>query len=111
MEPAPIDQLKAMAHPRRFQILAVLKNGELSVGEIEKLSGIRQPMLSQQLSILRRAGLVNTRKCAKLVFYGRDEDRLAAVAEAVGSANTRSQPRQAVAPGHSTGAANFARLT
>jgi len=69
MSDAPIDELKALAHPLRFRILEVLRNGERNVGEIEEASGIGQPALSQQLGVLRKAGLVETRKDAKLVFY------------------------------------------
>jgi DNA-binding transcriptional ArsR family regulator len=106
-----IEELKALAHPLRFQILEVLKPGELNVGEIEQASGIGQPALSQQLGVLRRAGLVETRKEAKLVFYSRDEARLAALAQSIAprQAQTAAEPSTARAP--SPGAANFARLS
>ena len=43
--------------------------------EIERLTGVTQPALSQQLAELRRASLVMTRRDAKLVFYSlADED-------------------------------------
>ena len=108
---APIEELKAIAHPLRFQVLEVLRQGELNVGEIETASGIGQPTLSQQLGVLRKAGLVDTRKEAKLVYYSRNEERLAKVAAAIGS--TAGQP-PAIAPKRrkpSPGAANFARLS
>ncbi len=58
-EHPPIEELKAIAHPLRFLIMKILLKGELNVGQIEKISSIGQPMLSQQLSILRKAGLGN----------------------------------------------------
>ena len=77
IDDAPIEELKAIAHPLRFQIIQLLRAGELNVGEIEQASGIGQPALSQQLGILRKADLVETRKSAKLVFYSLNTDRLA----------------------------------
>lgn len=60
---------KALAHPARIQVLEVLCTGEFSVGEIQPKIGIELTHLSQQLAILRKAGLVNTRKEGTSVFY------------------------------------------
>lgn len=60
---------KALAHPARIRVLEVLVDGERSVGEIQPLVGIEPSHLSQQLGILRRAGLVVTRKVGSSVFY------------------------------------------
>ncbi len=109
-ENPPIEELKAIAHPLRLLILNVLLRGELNVGEIEKISGIGQPTLSQQLSILRRAGLVKTHKNAKLVFYSRDKTRLAAVAEAISAGDAHTTPEKLLNQTRSPGTANFARL-
>jgi DNA-binding transcriptional ArsR family regulator len=69
------DRLKAFAQPQRLMILSLLLEGERTVGEIEEASGILQPALSQQLSELRRAGLVKASRVAKQVFYRlADED-------------------------------------
>jgi len=108
---APIEELKAIAHPLRFQIIQLLRTGELNVGEIEQASGIGQPALSQQLGILRKADLVETRKEAKLVFYSLNEDRLAAIGALIGgqemSRNDLPSNRRTPSPG----VANFARLS
>ncbi len=64
------DVLKAIAHDVRLKLMrTLLENGEKSVGELETVTGIGQPGLSQQLGILRKAELVQTRRDAKLVFY------------------------------------------
>ena len=64
------DILKALAHEVRLKLMrTLLENGEKSVGELETMTGIGQPGLSQQLAILRKAELVQTRREAKLVFY------------------------------------------
>lgn len=108
---APIEELKALAHPLRFQILELLRSGELNVGEIEAASGIGQPSLSQQLSVLRKAGLVKTRKEAKLVFYRRSEAALSHIADVVGSKPAQDKARKIGTLAAVPGAANFARMS
>lgn len=108
---APIEELKAVAHPIRLQILEILKAGELNVGEIESASGIVQPALSQQLGVLRKAGLVKTRKEAKQVFYRRDEGQLTALAKLIASDADFSPSGRPPKRTPSPGAANFARLS
>ncbi len=61
--------LKAMANERRLQILCMLLENELSVGELSSRLELSQSALSQHLAWLRRDGLVNTRKEAQTVFY------------------------------------------
>jgi DNA-binding transcriptional ArsR family regulator len=58
-----------MANERRFMILCHLLDGELSVGELEKLLGISQSALSQHLARLRTDGLVVPRRAAQNIFY------------------------------------------
>lgn len=60
---------KALAHPARVRALEVLADGERSVSELQPLVGIESSHLSQQLGVLRRAGLVTTRKEGSSVFY------------------------------------------
>ena len=62
--------LKAMGNADRLMLLCQLSQGELSVGELEAELGILQPTLSQQLSVLREEGLVETRREGKRIFYG-----------------------------------------
>ncbi|QIG54560.1 winged helix-turn-helix transcriptional regulator [Altererythrobacter sp. BO-6] len=108
---ATIDKLKAVAHPLRLQILEVLRAGEFNVGDIEQASGIGQPALSQQLGVLRKAGLVETRKEAKLVFYRRVEPQLDALASLIGSGRERKPALQPAARTPAPGVANFARIS
>ena len=60
---------KALGHPARIRCLEVLADGERSVGELQPLVGIELSHLSQQLGILRRAGLVTSRKDGSSVVY------------------------------------------
>lgn len=50
-------------------ILAVLVEGERSVGDIESYLQLRQPKVSQQLARLRADHLVSTRREGKVIFY------------------------------------------
>ena len=61
--------LGSLANPDRLLILCTLVQGECNVGELAQRSGIAQPTLSQQLSVLRREGLIESRKEGKFVYY------------------------------------------
>ena len=63
------DLFKALAHPARVRALEVLAEGERSVSELQPEVGIEAAHLSQQLAVLRRAGLVVTRRQGTAVFY------------------------------------------
>lgn len=63
------DLFKALAHPARIRALEVLAEGERTVGEMQPLVGIESSHLSQQLGVLRRTGLVTTRKEGAAVVY------------------------------------------
>lgn len=66
---AEADLLRVIGHETRLTILAAMRDAEQAVGAIEAATGIGQPGLSQQLSVLRKAGLVETRREGKQVFY------------------------------------------
>jgi len=60
---------KALGHPARVRVLEVLVDGEHTVSELVPLVGIESSHLSQQLGVLRRAGLVTTRREGSSVHY------------------------------------------
>lgn len=71
---APISEIKAelfkaLGHPARVRVLEVLADGPRSVGELQPLVGVELPNLSQQLAVLRHAGVVTTRKDGASVIY------------------------------------------
>ena len=68
---------KALGHPARVRVLEVLSEGEHSVSDLQPLVGIESSHLSQQLGILRRAGLVGTRKDGASVIYSLADPALA----------------------------------
>ncbi len=61
--------MKVLANSDRLMLLCQLSQGEKSVGELEEILDIRQPTLSQQLTVLREAELVATRREGKSIFY------------------------------------------
>ncbi len=61
--------LKALGNPDRLLLLCQLVEGEMNVGELERRLGIVQPTLSQQLGVLRREGLVETRRDGRQIYY------------------------------------------
>ena len=61
--------LFALAHPTRIAILEVLREGEMSVGEICDRLGLEQANCSQHLSILRAKDIVHRRRSANLSYY------------------------------------------
>lgn len=61
--------LKALGNPDRLLLLCQLVEAEMNVGELERRLGIVQPTLSQQLGVLRREGLVDTRRDGRQIFY------------------------------------------
>lgn len=73
------DLMKSMANPDRLMLLCLLSQGEKSVGEIESALDIRQPTLSQQLTVLREAELVSTRRQGKNIFYSISSDSALAI--------------------------------
>jgi DNA-binding transcriptional ArsR family regulator len=60
---------KALAHPVRIRILEVLMRGERSVQELQDALGLDQPVVSQQLSVLRASHIVVGRKTGTSVRY------------------------------------------
>lgn len=61
--------LSKLSNPKRLMILCRLVDGEASVGELAEFSGSAQTAVSQQLAILRNAGLVSTRRDGQTIYY------------------------------------------
>ena len=54
--------LKALAEPRRRRILTLVRDRELSAGEIASKFDVTRPAISQHLNVLKEAGLVDERR-------------------------------------------------
>ena len=68
-----VDLLKALAHPVRLRILALLRDGELCVCEVAEVLQLAPSTVSEHLTDLRRAGLVQERKVGRWVHVALTE--------------------------------------
>ncbi|MDQ0561563.1 DNA-binding transcriptional ArsR family regulator [Rhizobium mesoamericanum] len=71
--------MRLFSTPGRLMLLCHIAQRERSVGEIQEDLGLKQPALSQQLAELRQAGLVETRRQSRQVYYSISDGRVAMV--------------------------------
>ncbi len=71
--------LKSLANTDRLLILCHLAQDELNVSQIEQITQINQPTLSQQLMMLRKSNVVTTRRDGKQIFYSIKDPNLVSV--------------------------------
>lgn len=83
--------MRVLANPDRLMLLCQLTEGERRVGELEQLLGITQPTLSQQLTVLREQGLVQTRREGKNIYYSLADARVLAVLQSLHQQFCKSQ--------------------
>lgn len=67
--PGVIDQLKALSHEIRFELVQHLAGGERCVCDLEALLGLPQSKVSYHLGILREADLVTAEQRGKNTYY------------------------------------------
>ncbi len=66
---SPLEQIKALSHDLRFEIVSILAQRECCVCELEVLLGLTQSKVSYHLAALREVGLVSSEQRGKNVFY------------------------------------------
>ncbi|MDJ0395816.1 metalloregulator ArsR/SmtB family transcription factor [Rhodococcus sp. G-MC3] len=71
------DFFKTLGHPARIRVLELLSEREYAVSEMLPEVAIEPANLSQQLSILKRAGLVTARREGLSVYYALTSPRIA----------------------------------
>ncbi|WP_245294745.1 ArsR/SmtB family transcription factor [Rhizobium rhizosphaerae] len=71
--------MRLFGTPSRLLLLCFIAEKERSVGEMQDELGFRQPALSQQLAELRQAGVVQTRRASRQIFYSIADARVATV--------------------------------
>ncbi len=67
--------MKALANDSRLMILCYLDGKELSVSELNQHLDLSQSALSQHLAVLRRDGLVKTRRDSQTIYYSLEGNR------------------------------------
>ncbi len=77
------DVCKAIAHPTRIEILQLLREGERCVCEIFPALKIEQPNVSRHLSVLKKAGILSSRKEGLKVIYMVNDQRIYEVLDLV----------------------------
>ncbi len=75
--------LKAFAHHDRLQIVNVLMNGECKVGELVKLLGTKGSLTSQQLTILKLAGVLKSRSDGNKTYYSLANDSIKKIVKSI----------------------------
>jgi DNA-binding transcriptional ArsR family regulator len=68
--------LDAISNPRRREILRLVWDRELSAGDIARQFDVSWPAISQNIAVLRKAGLVTERRQANRRFYRADQQAL-----------------------------------
>ena len=63
------DLLSALADPARQDLVQLLAREELNVGDVSSRVTLSRPTVSHHLLILKRAGLVRTRKQGREIYY------------------------------------------
>lgn len=63
------DLFKALAHPRRLEIIQLIREETLCVSDIHTMLDLPQANISQHLMLLREAGVVNTTRDGKQMYY------------------------------------------
>jgi ArsR family transcriptional regulator, virulence genes transcriptional regulator len=93
--------LKSLASPVRLRILCTIADREASVGELAELLGVRQSVASQHLALLRKDGLVTTRRDGQTIWYALADQRVVRIIEVL-QATFCPQPEEAVASGRAS---------
>jgi len=71
-----VEFCRALADETRQRILEMLLEQEMCVGDIVEAFPMSQPTISHHLDVLKRFGLVTSRKAGKLVYYATDHERV-----------------------------------
>jgi DNA-binding transcriptional ArsR family regulator len=89
------DVCRVLTDPKRLMLLAALRVGEWSVGELALEIGVALPNASQHLAVLRTAGLVDSRRVGTTVVYRLAEPEITAACDIISAIVTRRLGRAA----------------
>ncbi|HCU57964.1 MAG TPA: transcriptional regulator [Anaerolineaceae bacterium] len=70
------DSFKALGDPTRLRIMALLFNGERTVGDLADHLSVSQSAVSHQLRLLRNLDIVRHRKDGREVYYALADDHI-----------------------------------
>ncbi len=93
------DIFKILSHPVRLQILDELRRRQACVCHLQAVTGRPQAYISQQLRLMREAGMVIDEKDGQNVYYRLRDDEIARLlTQALGESDTPSHPRDCNCP-------------
>ena len=78
-----VEILKAIGHNNRLQIVNILLSGELHVEQLVDKLGLKQSCTSQQLIILKFAGVLKSRKDGRKTYYSLANDSVKNIVESI----------------------------
>jgi DNA-binding transcriptional ArsR family regulator len=78
-----VQLFKLLTHPVRLAILGILRDGEHCVCHMEAHLGLRQAYISQQVAVLREAGLIQDRRDGWNIFYRVTDPRIYSVLDTI----------------------------
>jgi len=74
---------KTFADPNRLIIINVLRTGEKGVGDLQKVLGVPQPLVSRHLALLRERDVVKSRRVGANVYYSLADPKIAEACDIV----------------------------
>jgi len=96
---------RILSHPARLRIVDELRRGEACVCRLQAILRRRQPYVSQQLNILREAGIAGSRRDGQFIYYYLEDEGLRQLLEAaLGPAGQVSHPASCKCPSCREGA-------
>lgn len=70
------ETFKVLANRKRLEILKLLKKEQLSVNQMVEMLGMRQPNLSQHLTLLRQYKLVKVKRDGQKAYYALADNKI-----------------------------------
>jgi ArsR family transcriptional regulator len=87
-----ISRCKALADETRIAIVALLRDGERCVCELNDALEVSQPLLSFHLKVLKEAGLLTDRRAGRWVYYSLDRRAVEQLEKFLANLRTRRKP-------------------
>lgn len=78
-----IEAIKALSEETRIEILNLLKGGEMNVNDIADKCSVSRPTISHHLQIMKKAGVLNSTKDGKEIYYSINMHKLTSLAQSI----------------------------
>jgi ArsR family transcriptional regulator len=103
--------LRALANPKRLEIVHLLAEGPCEVGRLAEELDISQPNVSQHLAVMRSIGMVEAERDGREVRYRLADPEIVAACETMRGVLIRRISRMSAAAQRAQSAAPFGRST